>query len=147
MIKKKSIKRTIILIVTLCFLAIENGLTQATVISDKNEVVLKNYLRDKLTNNNDIKHFDTISFDIWINPFLVKENGIGIYNFGRVVSHSSKKNFFIYDGKKIIILDDRKSLLDDIESFLINNDFSNQEIRKCKSDTRDILDEKDTSSW
>jgi hypothetical protein len=114
----------------------------------------ENYIRLKKDIELKLKKWNTQGvntgdFDIKVNPLIQGTNSIGVYNYFAVGSHHSGKNFFIYDGKTIKILNpsDTTTFKSEVAKFLTKNKFSSEQEKDFFNKVDKILFRKDSSSF
>ena len=114
--------------------------------TSKVEIKLRNHLLNKLNRYNSIKI--NSDFDIWTNQISEKDNN-AIFNFGRVGSHGSKKNFFIYSKDKIHFLDDldTENMFNELNVFFNENNYSAIEKKSCIQKITKIINEKNANTF
>ncbi|HEY5746985.1 MAG TPA: hypothetical protein VIU12_12960 [Chryseolinea sp.] len=109
------------------------------------ETELRKYLQDGLRRYNTVK--SATDFGIWTRPVSVVKNNNAVYTFGEVSSHSSRKNFFLYNRGDIEVMSGERGEIDALNKFFNENDFSPRERSDCLRQVVEILKEDNSTTF
>lgn len=112
--------------------------------------ILKEDIVEKLkTHNPENIDQDFYDVEIWVNAILKDKNNVGVYNYGTVGSHGSRRNIFLFDGKsiKIISKTDQVEVIKETSTFLNKHNFTEKEKDDSIEKINKILSEKTTDSF
>lgn len=127
---------------------------QETHLPNEKEIkaTLKDDLRKKMNavyENHPNAYIDTSDFSVQYYSLLNNKELVGVYTYSRVGSHSSRKNFFFFNGKTIQIINKsiEEEIITDISDFIDKNNFTKKEKEETIKKIKKILSEKTTDSF
>lgn len=150
--KKQTNKIKLLFLVSLIFVCSSCNQTYKSLFKENtdNYSLLKKDISDKLKKwNSNNPESNTADFELFINPIVINKKNIGIYNYGVVGSHHSRKNIFAYDndGIHFINTEDIENANKEVQSFLSEHKFTMEEKKECLEKINKLMTDKNTDSF